>query len=69
VVNRAKASAPGFAYSPALAAMSGESWTPENLDAFLHSPKGYVPGTKMGFTGLPKATERANLIAWLATQQ
>ena len=49
--------------------MAGESWTPENLNGFLENPKGYMPGTKMGFAGLPKAEDRANLIAWLATQQ
>ncbi|MDO7559178.1 MAG: cytochrome c family protein, partial [Paracoccaceae bacterium] len=28
-------------------------------------PKKYAPGTKMSFAGLPKAQDRANLIAWL----
>lgn len=68
IVDKAKAASEGFAYSPALAAMSGESWTPENLDAFLENPRGYVPGTKMGFAGLPNPEERANLVAWLQTQ-
>ncbi len=48
--------------------MAGDTWTPENLDAFLLNPKGYMPGTKMSFAGLPKPEDRANLIAWLATQ-
>jgi cytochrome c len=68
VVGRAKAASPGFAYSTALLDMSSDSWTPENLNAFLENPKGYAPGTKMAFAGLPKGDERANLIAWLATQ-
>lgn len=68
VVNRAKASSAGFGYSDALAAMSGDTWTPENLYAFLENPKGYAPGNKMSFAGLPKSEDRANLIAWLATQ-
>lgn len=68
VVDREKAHVDGFGYSDALMAMSAESWTPENLDGFLANPKGYAPGTKMSFAGLPKATDRANLIAWLATQ-
>ena len=47
--------------------MAADSWTPENLDAFLTNPKGYVAGTKMSFAGLPKVEDRANLIAYLAT--
>lgn len=68
IVGKAKAASEGYAYSPALAAMSGDTWTPENLDAFLHDPRGYMPGTKMTFAGLPNPEERANLIAWLETQ-
>jgi cytochrome c len=69
VVDRAKASISGFGYSEAALAVADQSWTPENLDGFLANPKGYMPGTKMSFAGLPKAEDRANLIAWLATQQ
>jgi cytochrome c len=66
VVNRAKGSVAGFAYSEAMLAMSGESWTPENLYAFVHDPKGYMPGTKMAFAGLPKPEDLANVIAFLS---
>lgn len=69
VVDRAKASISGFAYSEALAGMAADTWTPENLNGFLTNPKGYAPGTKMSFAGLPKPEDRANLIAWLATQK
>lgn len=69
VVDRPKASIAGFGYSSALAALSGEYWTPENLNGFLEDPKGYVAGTSMGFNGLPKAEDRANIIAYLATTQ
>ncbi len=69
VVGRAKAAVPGFGYSEAIKAVSDQSWTPENLNGFLENPKGYMPGTKMSFAGLPKALDRANLIAWLETQQ
>lgn len=68
VVGRAKAAIGGFGYSDALKAMAADSWTPENLEKFLTNPKGYMPGTKMSFAGLPKVEDRANLIAWLATQ-
>ncbi len=66
-VDRAKAAVEGFAYSDALLAMAGDTWTPENLNGFLLSPKAYAPGTKMGFAGLPKAEDRANVIAYIAT--
>jgi cytochrome c len=66
VVNRGKGAVAGFAYSEAMLAMSGESWTPENLYAFVHDPKGYMPGTKMAFAGLPKPEDLANVIAFLA---
>lgn len=68
VVDRAKAHVEGFGYSDALMAMSSETWEPAKLNAFLTNPKKYAPGTKMSFAGLPKETDRANLIAWLATQ-
>lgn len=68
VVNRAKASVAGFGYSEGLVAMAADSWTPENLDKFLTSPKAYVAGTKMSFAGLPKVEDRANLIKYLETQ-
>jgi cytochrome c len=67
IVDRQKAASAGYAYSEVLAGMAGDAWTPENLDAFLLSPRGYAPGTKMAFAGLPRGDERANLIAYLAT--
>ncbi len=69
VVDRAKASVAGYGYSDTLVAMAGDAWTPDNLNGFLENPKGYAPGTAMGFAGLGKAEDRANLIAYLATTQ
>jgi cytochrome c len=69
VVGRAKAAVEGFSYSEAILAVKDQSWTPENLDGFLKNPKGYMPGTKMSFAGLPKVEDRANLVAWLETQK
>jgi cytochrome c len=65
-VDRTVAGVGGFNYSPALTGLGG-NWSPEALDGFLASPKKYAPGTKMGFAGLKKATDRANLIAYLQT--
>ena len=38
-----------------------------DLFAFLQSPKTAIPGTKMGFAGLKKPEDRANVIAYLTT--
>ena len=64
VVGRDIGSVDGFAYSGDLADMEGD-WTWEHLDAFLANPKAVAPGTKMGFAGLKKATDRANVMAYL----
>jgi cytochrome c len=69
IVDKQKAASAGYAYSDALAALTADVWSPENLNGFLENPKGYMPGTKMSFAGLPKVDERANLIAYLATVQ
>jgi cytochrome c len=69
VVGRNHAAVPGFAYSEANLALSAEPWTPEAINAFIENPKQYMPGTKMAFAGLPKAEDRANLIAYLSTTQ
>ncbi len=65
IVGRQIASAGGYSYSGELEGKSGESWTYENLDGFLHKPKEWAPGTKMSFAGLKKVQERADLIAYL----
>jgi len=66
VVDRAVGSVDGFGYSGNLVAVA-ETWTPENLNAFLENPSNYAPGTAMNFRGIRKAEDRANLIAYLAT--
>jgi cytochrome c len=64
VVGRPKASEAGFNYSAAMKAQKG-NWTPEDLDAYLTNPRGLVPGTNMSFAGIPRGTERADLITFL----
>ena len=57
-----------FSYSDALANFSDPAtWTYSSLNKFLHKPKDYIPGTKMNFAGLSKASDRADLIAYLRT--
>jgi cytochrome c len=57
----------GFAFSEALKGKGG-SWSFDNLDHWLKSPREFAPGTKMTFAGLGNPVDRANLIAWLNTQ-
>jgi cytochrome c len=64
IVGRRKASVAGFNYSAAMKGMSGE-WTYEELDKFLQSPKGMVPGTTMTFAGLSRGGLRADMISYL----
>jgi cytochrome c len=66
IVGRDVASRRTFTYSSAFAAQTG-SWTYERLDRYLTNPAKAVPGNRMGFAGLRKAEERANVIAFLST--
>ena len=56
----------GFNFSAAMKAKGG-TWTDEDLNKFIASPKGFIPGTAMGFAGIPKDSERADVIAYLHT--
>lgn len=67
IVGAQIASVSGFGYSDVLAAKAEGTWTADQLQAFLESPKAYAPGTKMSFKGLPKVMDRANVIAYLET--
>ena len=67
VVGRTAGSVPGYAYSPALK-NSHIVWDRDNLDRWLTSPQGLVPGVKM-FFALPSAQDRADVIAYLAEQR
>src|SRR3954466_91901 len=56
----------GFNFSAAMKAKGG-TWTFEDLNKFISNPKGFVPGTAMGFAGIQKDSERADVIAYLNT--
>ncbi|WP_166416824.1 c-type cytochrome [Cochlodiniinecator piscidefendens] len=66
IVDRDIASAEGFGFSGTLDGLEG-NWTPEQLNAFVESPRNFAPGTAMSFNGLNKIEERANLIGYLQT--
>jgi cytochrome c len=68
VVGRKAGSLPGFAYSSAMKAQNFV-WTPEKLDEWLTRPSSVVPGTAMAFAGLPRAEDRAAIIAYLASKK
>jgi cytochrome c len=54
-----------FRYSPAMK-RSGISWTPETLDKFISDPQAMVPANRMPYAGMASASDRADLIAYLA---
>jgi cytochrome c len=64
VFGRKKASAAGYSYSAELTAKGG-AWDADDLNAWLANPKKFVPGTKMGFAGLNKPQDRADVIKYL----
>jgi cytochrome c len=57
----------GYAFSEALSGKGGK-WDFEAINAWLHNPKAFAPGTKMSFAGLSKGEDRANVIAYLNAQ-
>ncbi len=69
VVGRAAGISEGFLYSPGMKKVAADDlvWSVEILDAFLVTPRKVIPGTTMGFAGIPKAEERKALIAYLAS--
>src|SRR5437868_7678942 len=65
VVNEPKgAGRGGFNFSAAMKGKGG-TWTFDDLNKFIANPKGFVPGTAMGFAGIQKDSERADVIAYL----
>lgn len=69
VVGRPVATAEGYAYSDAMKTFgaTGATWDEATLSKYLANPKELVPGNKMGFAGVKKDDQRADLIAYLAT--
>jgi cytochrome c len=66
IVNEPKGQGRGFNFSAAMKGKGG-TWTFDDLNKFIANPKGFVPGTAMGFAGIQKDSERADVIAYLAT--
>jgi cytochrome c len=54
----------GFNFSAAMKAKGG-TWTIQDLNQFITNPKAFVPGTAMGFAGVSRDTQRADILAYL----
>ena len=67
IFGRQAASQDEFRYSKALAraGAGGLEWHADTLDAFLENPRVMASGTRMSYTGLKNAQDRADLIAYL----
>ena len=64
IAGRKAASAKGYRYSKAMK-KSSITWDDASLDGFLKKPKKFIKKTKMGFAGLRKESQRADVIAYL----
>ena len=61
-------SAAGYSYSAADEAKkkAGFVWNAKTFDSYITNPQKDIPGTKMIFPGLSKASDRENLWAYLS---
>jgi len=56
-----------YSYSHALRT-ADFTWDAETLDHWLKNPRTFLPGNKMSFAGLPDATDRRDVIAFLKVE-
>ena len=58
---------PDYNYSAVVKA-ADFTWNAERLDHWLENPRTYLKGTKMSFAGIPDATDRRDVIAFLKVE-
>jgi cytochrome c len=65
---RTIASEPGYDYSAADQAKKKEGfvWNEQTFEKYITNPQADIPGTKMLFPGLPKASDRDNIWAYIS---
>lgn len=64
VFGRAAGAQADYSYSTAVRE-AGFTWDAERLDHWLENPRTFLKGTKMAFAGIPDATDRRDVIAFL----
>ena len=64
VLGRQAGSVSDYKYSKAMAAHE-KAWSFEEMNNFLIKPKDWIKGTKMSFTGLKNAKDRAAIILFM----
>jgi len=68
ILGKKAGSIEGYKYSKALS-KSGIIWDEATFKDFIAKPRKVIKGTKMGFGGIKKATDRADLLAYFKTLQ
>lgn len=58
---------PDYNYSTAVK-QADFTWNAERLDYWLENPRTFLKGTKMSFAGIPDATDRRDVIAFLKVE-
>jgi cytochrome c len=66
VIGRKAGTVAGFSYSGAVK-QSNIVWDANSLDAYIADPQKAIPGNHMPYSGLPDATARADIVAYLGT--
>lgn len=67
VFGREAGGLPGFNYSTAVKE-AAFVWDGERLDHWLENPRTFLRGTKMSFAGIPDATDRRDVVAFLKVE-
>jgi cytochrome c len=65
VVGRKAGTVPGYSYSDGVK-NAGFDWDSDKLHTWITNPKAMIAGTKMIFPGLPKESDRDNVIAYIS---